>query len=102
MELVNGNANHHLVIGFCVHKGIRSAFERVEFLSGRLLYIKLRGRWCDVIVLNLRAPTEDKSGDTRGTAVCIGSVPEVPHENFVTRFQCKGRERICSKSNRRK
>jgi len=28
-------------------------------------YITLRGRWCDVIVLNVHAPTEDASGDTK-------------------------------------
>jgi hypothetical protein len=25
-------------------------------------YIILRGRWCDIIVLNVHAPTEDKIG----------------------------------------
>jgi hypothetical protein len=25
----------------------------------------------------------------------IGSVPEVPHDSFVRRLQCKSRERIC-------
>jgi hypothetical protein len=24
-------------------------------------YAKLRGRWCDIIVLNVHAPTDDKS-----------------------------------------
>jgi hypothetical protein len=27
-------------------------------------YIKLRGRWCDIIVLNVHAPTECNSDDT--------------------------------------
>jgi hypothetical protein len=26
-------------------------------------YITLRGRWCDIIVLNVHAPTEDKIDD---------------------------------------
>jgi hypothetical protein len=30
-----------------------------------MLYIKLRGRWYDVIVLNMHAPTEDKTDDMR-------------------------------------
>jgi hypothetical protein len=29
-----------------------------------MLYIILRGRWCD-IVLNVHAPTEDKTADTK-------------------------------------
>jgi hypothetical protein len=28
-------------------------------------YITLKGRWCDVIVLNVRAPTEDKDNDIK-------------------------------------
>jgi hypothetical protein len=28
-------------------------------------YIILRGRWCDIIVLNVHAPTEDKCDDTK-------------------------------------
>jgi hypothetical protein len=29
-----------------------------------MLYIILRGCWCDIIILNIHAPTEDKSSDT--------------------------------------
>jgi hypothetical protein len=36
-----------------------------EFISNRMLYLKLRGCWCDIIVLQVCAPTEDKSGDTK-------------------------------------
>jgi hypothetical protein len=28
-------------------------------------YIILRGRWCDIIVQNVHAPTEDKIGDIK-------------------------------------
>jgi hypothetical protein len=28
-------------------------------------YIILKGRWCDIIVLNVHAPTEDKIDDTK-------------------------------------
>jgi hypothetical protein len=37
-----------------------SAVKRLEFISGRMSYIILRGRWCDIIVLNVHAPTEEK------------------------------------------
>jgi hypothetical protein len=29
--------------------------------------IILRGRWCDIIVLNIHAPTEDKTDDLKDT-----------------------------------
>jgi hypothetical protein len=32
----------------------------VLFVSDRMLYIILRGRWCHIIVLNIHAPAEDK------------------------------------------
>jgi exonuclease III len=38
---------------------------RVEFVSDRMSYIILRGRWCDIIVLNVHAPTEDKIDDLK-------------------------------------
>jgi exonuclease III len=58
-------ADHHSGTGFYVHKRIISAVKRVEFVSDRMLYITLSGRWCDIIVHNLHAPTEDKCDDTK-------------------------------------
>jgi hypothetical protein len=37
----------------------------VEYISDRMLYITLRGRWCDIIVLNVFGATEDKSDDPK-------------------------------------
>jgi hypothetical protein len=48
-----------------VHKRIITAVKRVEFDSDRMSYIILRGRWCQVIVLNVHAPTEDKIDDMK-------------------------------------
>jgi predicted nucleotidyltransferase len=45
---------------FFMHKRIISAVKRVEFVSVRMSYILLRGCWCDIIVLNVHAPTEEK------------------------------------------
>jgi hypothetical protein len=39
-----------------VHKRIISAVKRVEFVSDRMSYIILRGRWCHIIVLNGHVP----------------------------------------------
>jgi hypothetical protein len=53
------------VTSFFVHKRIISAIKRVEFVNDSMSYITLRGRWCDIIVLNVHAPTEDKCDDTK-------------------------------------
>jgi hypothetical protein len=34
-------------------------------VSDRMSYIILRGRWCHIIVLNVHAPTEDKTDDVK-------------------------------------
>jgi hypothetical protein len=37
----------------------------VEFVSARMSYIVLRGRWCNIIVLNAHAPTEEKGDESK-------------------------------------
>jgi hypothetical protein len=71
-----GNENHELGTGFFVHKRIISAISKAEFVNDRISYIILRGRLCDIIVLNVPAPTEDKTDDIkeqvlRRTRTCI-------------------------------
>jgi hypothetical protein len=48
-----------------VHKRIISAVRRVEFVSDRMSYIILRGRWCNIIIVNVHAPCEDMSDDIK-------------------------------------
>jgi hypothetical protein len=42
-----------------------SAVKRVEFVSDRMSYIILRGRWCYIIVLNIHAPTKDTTDNVK-------------------------------------
>jgi hypothetical protein len=51
--------NHELSAGFFVHKTVISAVKKVEFVSDRMSYIVLRGRWYDIIVLKVHAAVED-------------------------------------------
>jgi hypothetical protein len=60
-----GNRNHELGIALFVHKRIISAVKRVEFVSDRMSYKILRGRWCHIIVLNVHALTNDKTDDVK-------------------------------------
>jgi hypothetical protein len=48
-----------------VYKKIISAVKRVEFISDRMSCLILRGRWCHTIVLNVHAPTEEKTDDVK-------------------------------------
>jgi len=51
--------------GFFVHHRIVSAVKRVEFVSDRLPYIVLRGCWRNIIVVNVHAPSEEKSDEAK-------------------------------------
>ena len=51
--------------GFFVHRRIVSAVKRVKFVSVRLSYIVLRGRWRNIIVVNVHAPSEGKCDESK-------------------------------------
>jgi hypothetical protein len=56
--------NHQLGTVFFVHHRRASAVKRIECLSDRISKLVLRDRWCN-IVLNVHAPTEEKSDDSK-------------------------------------
>jgi hypothetical protein len=56
-----GNENYELDKSFFLYiRESHQQLKRVEFVIDRKLYILVRGWWCD-IVLNVLAPTEDKT-----------------------------------------
>jgi hypothetical protein len=62
----NGKRNeiHQLGTGVCVHHRTASEVMRVEFVSYRMSYIAMRGRWCNIIVLNVHAQSKEKSDES--------------------------------------
>jgi endonuclease/exonuclease/phosphatase family metal-dependent hydrolase len=77
-----------------------SAVKRVEYVSDRMSYIILRGRWCHIIVLNLHAPAEDKTDDVKGSFYeelerVFDKFPKYPTKILLGDFNDKvGREDI--------
>jgi hypothetical protein len=55
----------------CVNYRIDSAIKTVEFVSGMVTFIVLRGHWCNIIFLNVHAPSEEKSDDSKKVFICI-------------------------------
>jgi hypothetical protein len=72
-----GNENQ-LGTSFFVYHRIVSAFQTAEFVSDRLSYIVLGGRWCNAIVLNVHATSEEKSDGSKRSF--YGELGQVFHQ----------------------
>src|SRR5215510_13192220 len=48
-----------------VQQRIAYSVKRVQFVSDRISYIVLRGRWCNIIILNVHAQSEEKSDESK-------------------------------------
>ena len=48
-----------------VRRRIESAMKTAEFVSDRLSYIVLRGRWRNIILANVHAESEEKSEESK-------------------------------------
>jgi len=59
--------------------------KRVEFVSDRLSYIVLRGRWCNIVVVNVHAPSGKKVMSQKIRAG-VRSLPKISHENVTRRL----------------
>jgi hypothetical protein len=84
---------------FSVHKRIISTVRRVEFINDRMSYIILRGSRFHIIILNVHAPTEDKTDDVKdilykGLEHILDKFP-IYHMKMLLDFNAKvGREEI--------
>jgi hypothetical protein len=60
-----GAGNEHYRLGTDLLYITESPVRRVEFVSHRMSYIMLIGRWWNIIVVNVHAPCEDTSDDIK-------------------------------------
>jgi len=82
--------------------GVRivSAVKRVEFVSDSLSYIVLRGRWHNITVVNVHAPSEEKSDESKDSFYeeleqVFDHFPKYHMKIFLGDFNAKvGRENI--------
>jgi len=98
MKLKSSNGNR----SFEQHRMV-PAVKRVEFVSYRMSYIFLRGRWCNIF-LNVHAPIKTKSDDSKTVFMRIKSsffyhFPKYHMKILLGEFNAKVGERIFQTDN---
>jgi hypothetical protein len=91
-----GHENHELGTGFFfffLHKRTTTAFKRAEFVINSICFIKIIVCWCDIIVLNVHLPTEDKTNAMKDSfhlePECVfDKYPKSHMKLFGGKFQC--------------
>ena len=71
--------------------------KRVEFVSDRLSYVVLRGRWCNIIVVNVHTPSEEKGEESKDEELeqVFDHFPKYHTKMLLGDFNAKvGRENI--------
>jgi hypothetical protein len=86
-----GKGTHQFGTGLFVHHRIVSAVKEEEFVSETESYKVMRGCWCNIIVLIVHAPSEEKSDDSKDgfkkeLEQVFLSFSLVPYENPVRRL----------------
>ena len=71
------------------------------FVSDRVSYIVLRGRWCNIIVVNVHVPSKEKSDDSKEIFYeelghVFNNFPKYHMKILLGSFNAKIRERIFS------
>jgi len=64
-EIKSSTGNSFFFVCYFVHHRTVSVVKTVDFVSDRMSYIVLRGCWCNIIVWNVHAPSEEKSDDSK-------------------------------------
>ena len=84
-----------------VHHRIVSAVKRVEFVSDRMSYTVLKGRWCNTVIFSMHAANEKESNDSKDSFYeeleqVFDEMPNVPYEHFYGILMQKWEMRIFS------
>jgi hypothetical protein len=80
--------------GFFVHHRIKAAVKKVEFVSHKVSCIILRGRWCNIMILNVHVLSEEESDVSRDRFYeeleqVFGHFPQYHMKNLLEGFNAK-------------
>uniref|UniRef100_A0A8D8Q0R7 Craniofacial development protein 2 n=1 Tax=Cacopsylla melanoneura TaxID=428564 RepID=A0A8D8Q0R7_9HEMI len=63
--IYGGTDKHELGTGFLIKTNFENEIKDVKFITNRISYIILKGKYKSICLLNAHAPTEDKDQDTK-------------------------------------